>query len=744
MVEETNNRAESPTPRSPAPDPTIPDPTVRLDAAIANGNLSLPSHFGRYQVASRIGIGGFASVYSALDPELDSVVAIKVLAENHSANVAVRKRFVAEARVARRLGSDRLIGVFDLGETDDGRPFVVMEMAERGTLRQRLVKTGRPSHDDLLRLIEELAACMTAVHAQGVVHRDIKPSNLLFRAANPADDHQPTKLVHDDERLVLADFGLARDISDGASALTVGGGTEGYMAPEQADPRGKADYRADIYSATVVMAELTTGRHPQRLDLPSADISTAVLEALALSLSVDRETRPATAEAWRARLLDAYGREHVTAIYAAPPGQLDTAHLDPTKIQAPHPYDTDVAPPTEVPFTGMPPAESFVRHPSDERVPPPPPSLPLDPSRQPPPPRLDAPATPAEAETWHRLGAATTPSQPADQAVYEPGSGAPPDQARAEMRHEPTPAGAPAAPQDLAHQASSGPERAIAGDAQRRQETGAVASGQPLQPSRPTPPTAAPRSTSGPSARVADTGSPPPPTTAPSADATGSGLQAPSTGGVGAPGREQPRIERSRPSGPTTGNPPGQVRPPVASPAGPPPSGGRQAARPLAATPRPQDRVGPATPATGRSTPRGGRRRRRQSAPAPAPTPTMTPPTPVSETAQTRSKKHLKTAERLAKLERKQNRKLARRARRRRRVLRVVNFALALIRGALAGIVAWISGILIAAASLDVSPNEVSDAMVGRPGAQLLLIGGTILAFFWGLAYFPFPRSYEI
>ncbi len=343
-------------PPTPTDGVTVPyDMTVKLDRAIVERNLSVPTRFGRFEVIERIGIGGFASVFSARDPDLDTTVAIKVLAENHSADVEVRKRFVAEARVARRLGGERLIGVFDLGETDDGRPYVVMELASGGTLRARLQRIGRPSPASLLRLIDELGACMHAVHQKGVVHRDIKPSNLLLRAVDHIPEGRPRELIEEHERLVLADFGLARDISSGASAVTVGGGTAGYMAPEQADPNGKADVRADIYAATVVLAELTTGRHPERLDLPTAEVSDPVREALEQGMAMDREQRPPSAMAWRDSLRAAYV-EHGdtdtdtntdTATSIVPPAGADvgerphtdlTLPIDATKVHPPHQF----------------------------------------------------------------------------------------------------------------------------------------------------------------------------------------------------------------------------------------------------------------------------------------------------------------------------------------------------------------------------------------------------------------------
>lgn len=431
--------------------------TIKLDLSIARGNLALPSHFGRYQVLRHIGAGGFASVYAALDPELDAPVAVKVLAENHSANPAIRQRFVAEARVARRLGSDRLIGVYDVGESDDGRPFVVMELASRGTLRQRVVRTGRPSVADLVRLITELGACMEAIHAHRIVHRDIKPSNLLFRGPD-LDDFRPTRLIEDDERLVLADFGLARDISDGASALTIGAGTEGYMAPEQGDPRGQADVRADIYAATVVVAELTTGRRPDRLDLPTAPVSTDVLAALTRGMAADREARPATATEWAGQLLAAY-RAAPDVAGGAPVGSgavrpnAPTVPLDPTRVEVPYPYRDSAWTPTgaatEVPETGLGAPVSFEGPADQGERPPPPPGLPLPSEERPPPPTPDPPTPDPPAAPDPPTPDPPKPGPPVAPVVEQPAP--PPDPVPAPPRQPsgPEPALAPPAPRPI-------------------------------------------------------------------------------------------------------------------------------------------------------------------------------------------------------------------------------------------------------------------------------------------------------
>ncbi|MFV0526819.1 MAG: protein kinase domain-containing protein [Acidimicrobiales bacterium] len=265
-------------------------------------------HIGRYQIVRRIGVGGFATVYAAIDPQLDDQVAVKVLAENHAAEPELRRRFISEAQLARRVGNDRLIGVFDLGETEDDRPYVVMELADRGSLRNRIDYTPEVGLADVMRLVTELGACMEAIHARGVIHRDLKPRNLLLRTTSSASRGRPPRerrLLTDDERLVLADFGLARDISDGASGLTIGGGTAGYMAPEQADQAGSPDHRADLYAATMVVAEVITGDHPQRLSLATAPIPTRLRAALERGTALERDRRPDSAVEWRAMLLDA-------------------------------------------------------------------------------------------------------------------------------------------------------------------------------------------------------------------------------------------------------------------------------------------------------------------------------------------------------------------------------------------------------------------------------------------------------
>ncbi|MEM7340601.1 MAG: protein kinase [Actinomycetota bacterium] len=700
------------------------DQTMRLDVAIINATPSLPSRFGRYEVVSRIGVGGFASVYAARDPELDTMVAVKVLAENHSANALVRRRFVAEARVARRLGHERLVGVFDLGEADNGCPYVVMELCERGSLRQRIVATGRPDVDDLIRLIEELATCMRSVHEQRVVHRDIKPSNLLFRATQgaPGAEFAPTRLIHDDERLILADFGMARDISGGVSSLTVGGGTEGYMAPEQATSDGKADTRADIYSATVVLAEFATGRSPERLDLATADISTAVLAALTRGVALDREERPATASHWRDLMLHAF-REPGAVGGSAPDARLPGASGSPDEPagNAVDPNATTAyRPGTELAAADAEHRPTAVQRPhgpatevqADSPVPP----TAIQPEAAKPDRAAPTPARPAAA-------ASATPTPPPDLARPEPL--APPSQpqrpvrsphrAAASPRHEPA-ATPPAASAD-ARRADRPTPRLAQSPAQAQptpRQAQSPAQAQPIPPAQTQPRPAAQTH---------------PPAQAQPRPAAGAGAP------LGAPPNPSERVETGRQAVPTQPPPPGHGQS----------DRGQRAARRNRRQPAPSTRTPTPAPPASRQAPTAAPPGTTQARPLRQPTsaPPNSAPVPASiapEVAEARSREHMKTAKRLAKMEQREARKLARKARRRRRRLKTANFFLALIRGILAAVVAWITAFIF----LALNSNQAIATFEPAPAGQLFIVVVSGLSFIWGTAYFPFPRSYDI
>lgn len=210
---------------------------------------------GRYRLDGVQGFGAFAMVWHGFDPELEIPVAVKILAENWAHHADVRERFLAEARLLRKIDSNRVIRVYDIGTHED-RPYFVMDFIAGGTVADR-VKPQVP-HEQAIRLAIESARAVQVLHDAGVLHRDIKPTNLL---------------VGDDERVLVADLGSAKRLAE-ASGVTVTTGTPAYMAPEQA--RGEpVDARSDVYSLGAVTYELMTGTQPYDVSDPGSLLSRA-------------------------------------------------------------------------------------------------------------------------------------------------------------------------------------------------------------------------------------------------------------------------------------------------------------------------------------------------------------------------------------------------------------------------------------------------------------------------------------
>ena len=205
---------------------------------------ALPS---RYATPELIAYGGMGEVYRATDESLGRTVAVKVLSERWSADEEFHARFLREAQTAASLsGEPNVIAIYDVGESRDALPFIVMEYATGGTLADRL-REGSVPRGQALRWLEQTAGALDSAHARGIVHRDVKPGNLL---------------VADDGTIRVSDFGIARAADQ--DTLTAAGsvlGSVGYMSPEQA--RGEPSSAAsDRYGLACVAFELLTGRRP--------------------------------------------------------------------------------------------------------------------------------------------------------------------------------------------------------------------------------------------------------------------------------------------------------------------------------------------------------------------------------------------------------------------------------------------------------------------------------------------------
>ncbi len=201
---------------------------------------------GRYQLSSRVAIGGMGEVWQATDLVIGRTVAIKILKDEYLGDPGFLERFRAEARHAALVNHEGIANVFDYGE-EDGSAYLVMELVPGEALsaiieRERVLPTDR-----VLDIVAQTAAALQAAHAAGLVHRDIKPGNLL---------------ITPDGRVKITDFGIAR-IADQVPLTATGQvmGTVQYLSPEQASGH-PASPSTDLYSLGIVAYEALAGKRP--------------------------------------------------------------------------------------------------------------------------------------------------------------------------------------------------------------------------------------------------------------------------------------------------------------------------------------------------------------------------------------------------------------------------------------------------------------------------------------------------
>jgi serine/threonine protein kinase/beta-lactam-binding protein with PASTA domain len=214
---------------------------------------------GRYRVGPRIARGGMASVYEATDIRLDRPVAVKVMHPGMGDDEEFAARFVREARAAARLSHPNVVAVYDQGD-EDGTVYLAMEHVPGHTLRDVIRKESPMPPARALALLEPVLSALAAAHRAGLIHRDVKPENVLIAT----DPNSGTS------RVKVADFGLAKAVSADTQHTATGGvliGTVSYLAPELVVD-GRADARADVYAAGVVLYELRTGAKPHEGESP--------------------------------------------------------------------------------------------------------------------------------------------------------------------------------------------------------------------------------------------------------------------------------------------------------------------------------------------------------------------------------------------------------------------------------------------------------------------------------------------
>jgi predicted Ser/Thr protein kinase len=253
----------------------------------------LPGSLGGYEIVRVLGEGGSGTVYLARTGGQE--VALKVLRRDQSVSERERRRWLEEAEHLGRIRHRGVVRIFDAGELDDGRPYLAMELLSGQTLAERI--TAGPVPLDLaLRLFDQLASAVQAIHDTGLIHRDLKPENLM--------------LVEGGERVVVLDLGIARAADAPPSTTTKIGyqrGTPAVMAPERFFGE-RATVRTDIYELGVVLFVMLTGRLPWRAILDAqarlnplrpaelgVTLPPAMEQALMRALASDAADRPATA-----------------------------------------------------------------------------------------------------------------------------------------------------------------------------------------------------------------------------------------------------------------------------------------------------------------------------------------------------------------------------------------------------------------------------------------------------------------
>ncbi len=198
----------------------------------------------RYEIINKIGTGGMADVYKALDHKLNRQVAVKVLKPEFRDDKNFIGKFQREAQAAAGLAHPNIVNVYDVGE-DDGTSFIVMELVEGITLKDYIKKKGKLSVKEATSIAIQVSLGLEAAHNSNIIHRDVKPQNII---------------ISTDGKVKLSDFGIARAVSSNTITSNVMVSVH-YSSPEQVRG-GYSDKKSDIYSLGITMYEMITGRVP--------------------------------------------------------------------------------------------------------------------------------------------------------------------------------------------------------------------------------------------------------------------------------------------------------------------------------------------------------------------------------------------------------------------------------------------------------------------------------------------------
>ncbi len=249
----------------------------RLNMAMDADSMYRPAQqIPGFQVLSKIGQGAMAVVFKAKQLSLDRLVAIKVLPKRLSENQEFVDRFYREGRAAARLNHANIVQAFDVGESG-GYHYFVMEFIDGETVYELVSDNRCVEEKEALRLIRQCARALHHAHQQGLIHRDVKPKNLMITKGGDVK---------------LADMGLAREMSDFATAKTEAGrayGTPYYISPEQIRGEIDIDARADVYGLGATFYHMVTGKVPFDGTTPSAVMHKHLKEPLVPADHVNKD-----------------------------------------------------------------------------------------------------------------------------------------------------------------------------------------------------------------------------------------------------------------------------------------------------------------------------------------------------------------------------------------------------------------------------------------------------------------------
>ena len=340
---------------------------------------------GKYRVLRQLGRGGMGQVFAARDQERARDVALKILRPDLASSPTVVKRFLQEGRAAGCLRSEHSIRIFDVGNLENGIPFIVMELLDGEDLSSYVDVNGAVPALDAIDFLVMACEAVDEAHGKGIIHRDLKPANLFL-----------TRNRRGEPFVKVLDFGLAKSASCVGPQLTTTSdllGSPQYMAPEQIAKPSEVDTRADVWSLGATLHHLVTGRSPYETGAPLEIIARVMMgpprpirqirphlpkaleDVIAICLRVERDDRFASVKQLARALRDARA---VIANPAAPvrsprpsrppPPSLATCQEEETKtmrmLEVPRPRPRTRAPsnpPGALPFAPRTPVPPMMR-----------------------------------------------------------------------------------------------------------------------------------------------------------------------------------------------------------------------------------------------------------------------------------------------------------------------------------------------------------------------------------------------